>query len=83
MTYIECRGLDWETPDRHRRAVRGVGLAEWRRRQETAAEWSLRIDVAADIVRGFTRALARWPVKHCMLLRRTDAKKVASRSGLG
>ena len=83
MTYVECRGLDWETPDRHRRAVHRVGLAEWRRRQETAGEWSLRIDVAADIVRGFTRALARWPVKHCTLVRRTDAKKVASRSRLG
>jgi len=83
MTYVECRGLDWETPDRHRRAVRRLGLAEWRRRQETTAEWSLRIDVAADIVRGFTRALARWPVKHCTLGRRTDAKKVASRSRLG
>jgi len=83
MTYVECRGLDWETPDRHRRAVHRVGLAEWRRRQETAGEWSLRIDVAADIVRGFTRAQARWPVKHCTLVRRTDAKKVASRSGLG
>ena len=22
LAYLECRGLDWETPDRHRRAVR-------------------------------------------------------------
>ena len=61
--YVECRGLDWETPDRHRRSVRRAGLAEWRRWQETPAEWGLRIDIAATIVRGFTRALARWPVE--------------------
>jgi predicted adenylyl cyclase CyaB len=62
MAYVECRGLDWETPDRHRRAVRRTGLATWRRRQETPAEWALRIDIAAAIVRGFTRTLARVPV---------------------
>jgi len=69
LGYLECRGLDWETPDRHRRAVRRVGLAEWRRRQETPAEWGIRIDMAAAIVRGFTRALARCPVRGCALAR--------------
>src|SRR5437660_441276 len=33
--YLECRGLEWETPDRHRRAVRRASLAVWRRRHET------------------------------------------------
>jgi hypothetical protein len=61
VAYLECRGLDWETPDRHRRAVRRVGLAAWRRRQETAAEWRLRVDMAGAIVAGFGRAFARWP----------------------
>jgi hypothetical protein len=61
VAYLECRGLDWETPDRHRRAVRRVGLAAWRRRQETPAEWSLRIDMAREILAGFERAHARWP----------------------
>jgi hypothetical protein len=56
VAYVECRGLDWETPDRYRRAVRRVGLAAWRRRQETAAEWDLRIGIAAEIVRGFSAA---------------------------
>jgi hypothetical protein len=70
VAYLECRGLDWETPDRHRRAVRRRGLTEWRRRQETPAEWSLRIDIAATIVRGFTRALERWPVPRCTMTRR-------------
>ena len=61
IAYLECRGLDWETPDRHRRAVRRVGLPAWRRRQETPAEWALRIELAAGIVQAFERTLARWP----------------------
>src|SRR5581483_10617102 len=31
IAYLECRGLDWETPDRDRRR----GLAAWRRRLDT------------------------------------------------
>jgi len=57
VAYVECNGLDWETPDRHRRAVRRLGLAAWRTRQETAGEWRLRIAMAESIVRGFERAL--------------------------
>jgi hypothetical protein len=58
VSYLECNGLDWETPDRHRRAVGRVGLTAWRTRQETAAEWKLRIAMAESIVRGFERVLA-------------------------
>lgn len=61
LAYVECRGLDWETPDRHRRAVRRVGLAAWRRRRETAAEWALRTALAARVVRGFERTRRRAP----------------------
>jgi hypothetical protein len=61
IAYVECRGLDWETPDRFRRAIRRTGMAAWRRRQETAAEWRLRTEMAAAIVGGFTRTLARRP----------------------
>ena len=61
IAYLECRGLDWETPDRHRRAVRRVGLAVWRSRWATAAEWALRIDIASAILTGATRVLARAP----------------------
>ena len=61
VAYLECRGLDWETPDRHRGAVRRVGLDAWRRRQETPAEWALRIELAAGIVQAFGRTLTRWP----------------------
>ena len=62
IAYLECHGLDWETPDRHRRAIRRVGLPAWRRHQETSAEWSYRIDMAEEIKAGFERALARFPL---------------------
>src|SRR4029077_14124926 len=55
MTYLECRGLDWETPDRHRRAVRRLGLAEWRRQQERPAEWGLRTALAGGVAGGVRR----------------------------
>src|SRR5213078_2577409 len=61
VTYLECRGLDWETPDRHRGAVRRIGLPAWRRRQETPAEWARRVAMAADFLAGFERALGRTP----------------------
>jgi hypothetical protein len=61
VAYIECRGLDWETPDRHRRAVRRAGLAVWRRRQETPAEWAARIAMAETIVDAFERTRRRTP----------------------
>ena len=59
VAYLECRGLEWETPDRHRRAVRRIGLAAWRRRQDTPKEWSLRVDLAREFVAGFERAVER------------------------
>jgi len=61
IAYLECRGLDWETPDRHRRAVRRAGLAAWRRRLDTPAEWALRIAMSAEFVAGFRRTVARAP----------------------
>lgn len=67
--YVECRGLDWETPDRHRRAVRRLGLAAWRRRQETPAEWELRVVLARAILAGFDRTHGR-PGARAVALRR-------------
>jgi hypothetical protein len=57
--YVECRGLDWETPDRHRRAIRRVGMAAWRRRHETPREWALRRAMAERIVTAFERVRRR------------------------
>jgi hypothetical protein len=65
VAYLECRGLDWETPDRDRRC----GLAAWRRRLETPEEWRLRTAMAAAIVRGFARARERWPMPPPRLVR--------------
>jgi hypothetical protein len=62
LTYVECAGLDWETPDRYREEIRRVGLAAWRRAMSTPAEWSMRRAMAKDFLKGFERALGRWPV---------------------
>jgi len=59
LSYVECGALDWETPDRHRRAVRRLGLVRWRARQETAPEWTARIAMAETIVSGFERVMRR------------------------
>jgi hypothetical protein len=61
--YVECRGLDWETPDRHRRAVRRVGLPAWRRRWSNSAEWEARVEMAAVIVRAAAATVARRPAR--------------------
>jgi hypothetical protein len=67
--YVECRGLDWETPDRHRRAVARLGLAAWRRRLDTPAEWRRRTAMAVDFRRGFERGLERRPAGRIRLVR--------------
>jgi hypothetical protein len=59
--YLECRGLDWETPDRFRRAVRRAGLAAWRRKQDTPREWADRTAMAGTIVAAFERTRRRVP----------------------
>lgn len=59
--YVECRGLDWETPDRDPAGVAAIGLDAWREAWDTPAEWDARSRMAEAIVRGFERALARRP----------------------
>jgi len=56
LAYVECRGLDWETPDRHRAEVKRLGLAAWRRTLDTPGEWRARRSLAADMARGFDAA---------------------------
>jgi hypothetical protein len=73
VAYVECRGLDWETPDRYRRAVRRIGLPAWRRRQETPAEWALRVQLARDIVRALEHTVAKRPVR-TLCIRRLPAR---------
>ena len=61
VAYVECAGLDWETPDRDRPGVARLGLPAWRARWDTPREWRLRRALAAEIETGFTRTLARYP----------------------
>jgi hypothetical protein len=63
LVYRECRGLDWETPDRARAEVRRIGLAAWRRGFDTPEEWRLREGMARDFLRGFDAALARTDIR--------------------
>ena len=65
LAYVECDGLDWETPDRHRDEVRRVGRAAWRRAFEHArrngrcgARWRAS-SVAASCVRSAARRAGR------------------------
>ena len=55
IAYVECRGLDWETPDRHRAEVDASGLDAFRDAQDTPEEWKLRRRLAEAVVRGFDR----------------------------
>jgi hypothetical protein len=59
LAYVECQGLDWETPDRDRAGVRRVGLTAWRHALDTPAEWHARRALATDIERGFHAAAGR------------------------
>lgn len=59
LAYLECDGLDWETPDRAPRVAKGT----WRRRLDTPVEWRARTEMAAEIIEGFTRTLRRHPAQ--------------------
>ncbi len=70
LAYVECDGLDWETPDRYRADVRRVGLAAWRCAMSTPAEWAMRRKMAREFVAGFDRAARRSPVRRAVVVRR-------------
>jgi hypothetical protein len=70
LGYVECDGLDFETPDRHRAEIRRVGLAAWRRALSTPAEWAMRRAMRAEFQCGLERALRRFPVRTPVTLRR-------------
>lgn len=61
LGYVECDGLDWETPDRHPAEIRKVGFAAWRRAMSSPAEWAMRRAMAGEFLRGYARAAKRWP----------------------
>jgi len=79
LAYVECRGLDWETPDRRPRQVARIGLAAWRRRFERADEWERRRRMSREFIRSFELTLARWPVRRWRLRSITIAATRAPR----
>ena len=48
--YLECEGLEWETPDRYTEEIRAQGLDEWRRSFQTAQEWRKRTEMLRDFI---------------------------------
>ena len=70
LGYVECAGLDWETPDRYRDEVRRIGRAAWRRAMSTPAEWAMRRAMAREFRAGCERGLRRWPVRTPVVVRR-------------
>ena len=48
--YVECEGLEWETPDRYMREIQAEGYEEWRKRFQTAAEWKKRTEMLRDFI---------------------------------
>ena len=63
LTYVECEGLEFETPDRFRAEIRRIGLPAWRRALSTPAEWAMRGAMSAEFQVGLERALRRFPVR--------------------
>lgn len=59
VAYVECDGLDWETPDRDRRTVSRIGLAAYRARFDCDDEWRLRHALKREVQTAFDRARSR------------------------
>lgn len=59
VAYVECNGLDWETPDRDRRTVSRIGLPAYRARFDSDDEWRLRRALKREVEAGFDRARRR------------------------
>lgn len=70
LAYVECDGLDWETPDRYPDEVRRVGRAAWRRAMSSPKEWAMRRAMMRQFVDGCVYALRRHPVRTPIALRR-------------
>lgn len=59
VAYVECDGLDWETPDRDERLVRRIGLPAYRARFDSDQEWRLRHSLQREVKSVFDRARSR------------------------
>lgn len=59
VAYVECDGLDWETPDRDRRVVARIGLPAYRDRFDRDDEWDLRHSLQREVEAVFDRSRAK------------------------
>lgn len=48
--YIECEGLEWETPDRYREEIQALGYAKWKITFQTPQEWRRRTEMLRDFI---------------------------------
>lgn len=81
VAYVECDGLDWETPDRERRTVARIGLPAYRARFDSDEEWRLRHTLQQQVESVFDRARDRLGDAGVRLRRlRLRAKSVGSSS---
>ncbi len=48
--YLECEGLEWETPDRYREEIPTLGYDNWKANFQTAKEWKKRTEMLADFI---------------------------------
>lgn len=69
VAYVECDGLDWETPDRERRTVARIGLPAYRERFDCDDEWRLRRTLKNEVESVFDRARGRIGEANARLLR--------------
>jgi hypothetical protein len=48
--YLECEGLEWETPDRYIEEIKAQGYQEWKKSFQTGSEWRRRSVMLRDFI---------------------------------
>ena len=48
--YLECEGLEWETPDRYIEEIKAQGYEEWKKSFQTGSEWRRRSVMLRDFI---------------------------------
>jgi len=54
--YLECEGLEWETPDRYTEEIKAQGYEEWKKSFQTTFEWRKR----TEMLRGFIESSLKY-----------------------
>lgn len=82
VAYVECDGLDWETPDRDRRIVSRIGIEAYRDRFDRDDEWRFRWALRRQVEAVFDRVQARLGAPAARLRRRRVGTRPMSASSL-